>query len=103
MQIIFHQSVEKFMKHLSSDSASEMLRVVELLETYGHNLSMPHAKPIGNGLWELRIVSKRPLRVLYGFCEREVVLVHALKKQKTALLPQDVKIAKKRFDEYCAS
>ena len=103
MKIISHQSVEKFIKHLDFDSASEMLRVVELLETYGHKLSMPHAKPIGNGLWELRIVSKRSLRVLYGFCGKEAVLVVALKKKKVSLLQREVKIAKKRLDEYCAS
>jgi len=103
MKIIFHKSVEKFIKNLDADSTSEMLGMVELLETYGHSLSMPHAKPIGNGLWELRIVSKRPLRVLYGFCGKEAVLVIALKKQKESLLQRDIKIAKKRLDEYCIS
>jgi len=75
MKIVLHQSVEKFIKNFDPESASEILRVVGLLERYGHSLSMPHTKPIGNGLWELRIVSKRPLRVLYGFCGREAVLV----------------------------
>jgi len=103
MKIVLHQSVEKFIKNFDPESASEILRVVGLLERYGHSLSMPHTKPIGNGLWELRIVSKRPLRVLYGFCGREAVLVNALKKQKMSLLSRDVKIAKKRLDEYCTS
>lgn len=103
MKIIFHQSVEKFIKCLDPNSASEMLRMVELLEIYGHSLSMPHTKPIGDGLLELRVVSKRPLRILYGFCNGKAVLVIALKKQRRALLLRDVKIAKRRLDKYCTS
>lgn len=101
MNIVLHQSVEKFIKHLDRGSATEMLRAIELLGTYGHLLSMPHTKPVGGGLWELRIIGKRPLRILYGFCKKEIVLVSALKKQRPALLPREIKVAGKRLEEYC--
>jgi len=80
MKILVHPSVEKFLKNLDSNFASEVVSVVELLEIYGNNLSMPHAKPIGGGLWELRITGLRASRILYGFDKKSIILLLAIKK-----------------------
>lgn len=96
-----HPSVERFLKNLDSGFAAEIYSIIELLETYGRNLSMPHAKPIGGGLWELRITGTQASRIIYGFYEDSIVLLVALKKQKTALLRRDIALSRKRFGEYC--
>ncbi len=101
MKTFIHPSVEKFLKSLDNNFAAEIFSAIELLETYGRKLSMPHAKPIGNGLWELRITGKHASRILYGFNKKNIILLLALKKQKIALLSRDIKIAKNRLIEYC--
>lgn len=101
MRIFIHPSVEKFLKNLDSGSTAEIVSMIELLETYGHNLSMPHTKPIGDGLWELRITGTHASRILYGFHKDRIVLVVALKKQKMGLPHRDIARAKKRLNEYC--
>ena len=101
MNILAHPSVEKFLKNLDSDFAAETYSTIELLEIYGHTLSMPHAKPLGNGLWELRVTGTHASRILYSFHKNNIVLLVALKKQKAALLRRDIALARKRFGEYC--
>jgi len=101
MKLFIHPSVEKFLKSLDNNFAAEVLSTIELLETYGKKLCMPHAKPIGGGLWELRITGKYSSRILYGFHKKSIILVVALKKQRMALPPGDVKVARRRLEEYC--
>lgn len=101
MKIVIHPSVEKFLKNLDNNFAAEVFRGIELLETYGRVLSMPHAKPIGSSLWELRISGKHASRILYGFHKKDIVLLIAIKKQKMSLMRRDIAIAEKRFNEYC--
>ena len=101
MKIFVHPSVEKFLKNLDSGFAAEIYSTIELLETYGHNLSMPHTKPIGGGLWELRISGRYASRIVYGFHKNSIVLLVALKKQKMALRRGDIILAEERFHEYC--
>lgn len=78
-----------------------MYHLIELLEEYGYELSMPVAKPVGKGLWELRSRTRPAVRILYGFCGGEAVLVHALKKQRQTLLQREVALAAERLHAYC--
>ena len=76
---------------------ADLIELIQLLERYGHTLSMPYAKPISGGLWELRRTGRPQVRILYGFHKGEAVLVHALKKQDATLRQKDVELAHKRF------
>lgn len=62
---------------------------------------MPYAKPIGRGLRELRYTGRPHVRILYGFCKGDIVLLRALKKQRRALKQSDVELAARRFAAYC--
>lgn len=102
MKIVVFFTVRAFLDSLDSPVQSEAYKLIDLLEQYGNALSMPVAKPIGGGLWELRLTGRPQIRMLYGFCEGIPVVVLALKKQRPALPQAAVALARKRLQEYCA-
>lgn len=102
MNVIVLRPVAEFMDSLDTPVRSDVLGLVELLQQYSHALSMPHAKSIGQGLWELRRTGRPQIRILYGFCRGDAVLVLAFKKQRSAVRQRDIELAHKRLAEYCA-
>ncbi|MDP2651602.1 MAG: type II toxin-antitoxin system RelE/ParE family toxin [bacterium] len=101
MKIVVLSSVYEFIEDLDAQVRSEAYRLLDLLEQYGHLLTMPVAKPIGGGLWELRLTGRPQIRMLYGFCDGVPVVVLALQKQRSALPQSAIALASKRFKEYC--
>ena len=101
MKITVLVTVHAFLSDLDLPVRSEAYKLLDLLERYGHSLSMPIAKPIGGGLWELRLTGRPQIRMLYGFCEGIPVVVLAPRKQRSALPRSDIALARKRFREYC--
>ena len=102
MKIVVLVTVHTFLEDLDLSVRSEAYRLLSLLEQFGHSLSMPVAKPIGGGLWELRLTGRPQIRMLYGFCEGVPIVVLALRKQGSALPQSAIILARKRFKEYCA-
>lgn len=102
MNITILRPVKEFLNGLDNFSRADSQHLIELLELYGHSLSMPYAKPIGRGLWELRRAGRPQIRILYGFCKESAVCVLALKKQREALREHDIALARRRLGDYCA-
>jgi|SRR3989344_2483243 len=102
MNIIVLRQVREFVDSLDMPLRSDVEGLIDLLKQYGHALSMPFAKPIGSGLWELRQTGRPQIRILYGFHRGEAVLVLALKKQRSALRTQEIILARQRFKTYCS-
>ena len=101
MKIVVLVTVHTLLNELDLPVRSEAYKLLDLLEQYGHSLSMPVAKPIGGGLWELRLTGRPQIRMLYGFCKGTPVVVLALRKQRSALPQPSIALARKRFGEYC--
>ena len=83
---------EAFIKSLHVRSRAKFFSVVELLEEFGRRLSFPHAKYIGDEIFELRFESvEGAIRVLYFFFDGEkVVLTNGFVK-KSDKTPQKEK------------
>ncbi|MFN8523947.1 MAG: type II toxin-antitoxin system RelE/ParE family toxin [Chloroflexota bacterium] len=83
------------------DVVADYSRLVELLREYGLELGLPHARPIGGGLFELRARGRDGIaRAFYCFARgRRVMILHAFvkKTQKTPL--QELRIARRRQRE----
>ena len=86
-KVVFFESkrgekpVEEFFYKQQLQAQSKMLHLFELLELYGSQLKMPHAKQLELGLYELRVRGKEEFRILYGFKQTTIYLLHAFKKQ----------------------
>ena len=80
---------------------SRYFRLTDLIIEFGANLGMPHTKPIGNGLFELRVKSKEGIARVF-FCTKvgkRIIMLHVFIK-KTQKIPQkELIIAKKRMLE----
>ena len=61
------QVVAEFINSLDIHTKARIIRKINLLETYGNNLGMPHSKTLGNGLLELRVRGKHEVRIFYAY------------------------------------
>lgn len=101
MNVVVLEPVREFIDTLDMRVQSNVRRLLFLLHDYGHSLSMPYAKPIGGGLWELRKIGRPQIRILYGFCKGNAVVLCAFKKQRPALSNKDIALARRRMEAYC--
>ena len=85
MEVSLLDQVEKFLSRLTEKELAKVIRTIELLETFGNQLGMPHSKSFENGLIELRVRGSREIRIFYCFHTSKAVLLHAFikKAQKT--------------------
>ena len=93
--------VEDFIDRLADEEQVETAVGIDMLRSHGITLGRPWVAPLGKGLWELRIRSRRQLRILYFLhTERTFVLLHAFIK-KTREVPQsEIQIALRRMKQY---
>jgi phage-related protein len=89
--------VEEFIKVQQLRARAKIGHLIELLKTYGHTLSVPHAKRLRSELYELRIRGKVELRILYTFQKQTVILLHGFRKQTQKTPQKEIDIALKRI------
>ena len=69
---------------------ARFLRISELLERFGpQRVGMPHIRPLGEKLWEMRLAGKAGIgRAIYtAIADRRLVVLHAFVK-KTQRTPR---------------
>ncbi|MFQ5903932.1 MAG: type II toxin-antitoxin system RelE/ParE family toxin, partial [Candidatus Binatia bacterium] len=57
--------IEDFINKLDRDEQVDMAVAIDMLRSHGISLGRPWVAPLGKGLWELRVRTRRQLRVLY--------------------------------------
>lgn len=79
----FDTQLEKFIYSLDEPTVAKVLRTIDLLETFGHKLTLPHSKKVHTQLFELRIRGKQEVRIFYTFYKDGAILLHGfIKKSK---------------------
>lgn len=92
--------VQKFIDSLPTIPHAKLLRQIDLLETYGSNLGMPHARAMGSGLLELRVRGQTDVRVFYALISgHRIYLLHGFVKKSQATPKKELNIALKRKTE----
>ncbi len=100
MEIRFsHPSIGKFIHSLEVATFAKTIRTLELLESYGYRLSMPHSKQIDRGLFELRIRGIQEVRLLYMFKNQTIIILHGFLKKSMQLPIKEVALALRRKAE----
>jgi len=94
--------VEEFVNGLNIHSQRKFVGTVELLESFGRGLSVPHAKYIGDEIFELRFESiEGAIRVLYFFFDGEkAVLTNGFVKKSNKTPKNEKKTAIGRREIY---
>lgn len=95
-----HKPVKDFIESLQKSTKSKIIRQLSTLETFGIEIGMPHSKPIGDGLYELRIRGKQEVRFLYIFAQGDTIYVlHGFIKKVMAIRSKDLAVARVRRRE----
>lgn len=91
-EVKYLESVTDWLDSLTDEQLESLGRLMKLLKLCGNNLKMPHSKPVGDKIFELR--EKRfGLRVYYMYMKKEVILmIHAGDKDSQK---KDILVAKK--------
>lgn len=107
-RILFYETpagnspVKDFIRGLSPTKRAATVEEIDLLEEFGVDLGMPHARPLSDGLWELRARAADGLtRVLYFAVKGHAfVLLHGVEKDQRTISDTDRKTALKRKKDY---
>ena len=84
------------------DILAKFLWISEIIEKIGpHEIGMPHVKPLGKGLFEIRASGKEGIgRAMYCMIKGRVVIILSEFIKKTQKTPPDeIKLARKRMAE----
>lgn len=98
-KILFNRNVESFIQELEKPTIAKVLRVIDLLEKFGHPLDLPHSKKISADLFELRIRGQQEVRIFYTFQRRNIVIFHGFIKKSQVIPRQEIKQAKRKLKD----
>jgi hypothetical protein len=93
MEVFQTGEVTKFIQALPKSLQRRIDRTTSYLEREGHMARMPYSKPIGHGLFELRVIGAVHVRILYFFHENQAILVCAVIKKRNDLILKDIQRA----------
>jgi len=86
-----------FINELSAKDRAKVNIAFNLLEEFGIQLGMPHAKRIEGRLWELRPGDNRLFYFLH--LERRFVILHGFRKQGMKTPEKEIATALRRMNE----
>lgn len=86
-----------FISGLSLMDRAKVNNGLRLLEEFGTDLGMPHARRIEGRLWELRPGDNRLFYFLYT--ERKFVILHGFRKQSMKTPEKEIATALRRMKE----
>jgi phage-related protein len=89
--------VLEFINNLNHKEKAKVNNVLRLLEEFGTDLGMPHARRIEGRLWELRPGEDRLFYLLYN--DHQFVILHGFRKQSRKTPENEIAIASRRMKE----
>lgn len=92
--------VSDFLDSLAENQQAKLLRVINNIELYGLNSVIPHLKKLsGTILWEIRVLGRDNLRVIYAVpMGKFVLLLHGFNKKTRKTSSKEISIAKVRLN-----
>lgn len=100
-KVLAHELAAQELSELPDRLRGQMYRLIERLETEGHQLRMPHSKVIGGGLFELRVNGANIARSLYCYAEgHKIYLLHAFVKKTEKTPASAIKLARQRLEDF---
>lgn len=97
-----NEAAEKEILNLSADLKARFLHMSELLLNFGPlNVGLPHARPLENKLWELRLKGKDNIaRSIYVLViKRRIIILHTFIKKTQKTPAHALQVARNRIKE----
>ena len=104
--VIATGSVSREIRGLSARHQADFLRIGELLCRYGpQEVGMPHVRPLGDKLWEMRLRDAGGIaRAIYFTTGgRRIVVLHAFEKRTQRTPRRSLDLARRRMQEFLSS
>lgn len=106
-EVLYYQSergespIEEFLLSLSVKARLKCLAYIDQLEQFGNRLPANIAAKVEGDLWELRpeFGGVEHRFFYFTFVDRQIVIVHAIKKKRQKLKSSDIATAQKRIAE----
>ncbi|MFH1868138.1 MAG: type II toxin-antitoxin system RelE/ParE family toxin [Candidatus Omnitrophota bacterium] len=94
--------VRDFIDSLDITAQRKFFYKIELLEEFGKRLPEPHAKLLGDGIYELRFEDQAgAIRILYFFfIGNKIILTNAFRKKRQKAPIKEIELARQRRNRY---
>lgn len=94
--------IKKFINSLEEKQQVKILRIFQYIQEYGLIAIIPHTKKLtGTDLWEIRILGKDNIRIIYIIPLNKTMLVlHGFVKKKQKTSRNDIDIALARYEDW---
>lgn len=94
--------IKDFINSLEYKQKIKIFHIFKLVIEYGINSVPQHIKKLsGTSLWEIRILGKDNIRILYIIPQRKtVLLLHGFIKKTQKTNPKEINIAIKRYRQW---
>ena len=93
----FDEKIEQFINSLEKPTIAKVLRTIDLLKRYGHQLGMPHSKKIDHWLFELRVRGRQEVRIIYIFRGENFVLLYGFVKKSQKIVNKELGTARQKL------
>ena len=93
---------EKFLDSLQKQDKAKIIRILRYVEVYGLITVLPHVKKLSSTpLWEIKILGKANIRVVYVTLQEDsILLVHGFSKKKQKTPAKDIDLAINRMKDW---
>lgn len=97
----FSESVQREILDLPAGFLGRYLRYSDRMEVFGPDLGMPHTRPMGEGLFELRLKAAEGIaRIFYcTMVGKKIVVLHQFIKKTDKTPPRELETARRRMRE----
>lgn len=97
--ILGENPVDKFLNSLSEKQQAKVMRAFEHIRQHGLVKPIPDIKKLtGTPLWEIRILGRSNIRLIYAVVFLgHVLILHGFLKKKNKTPSKEIKVAMKRF------
>jgi len=103
MEIIYsHEKIETFINSLDESTARRVFRLISRLEELGHKIRMPYSKNIESNLFELRLLGRVQVRIIYTYHDDHAVLLNIFIKKFWRIPRGEIEYAKEVLKRYIA-
>lgn len=107
-QVLFYETadgfrpVEAFLDSLAPKMRAKLVAMMMLLAEKGPSLRLPYTAPLGDGLFELRVIHGNDIvRALFFFCaEKRIIITNAFVKKQQKTPRREINLAKARRNDY---
>jgi len=92
--------VDDFIANLTDTTIAKIFWLLDLLEKYGPDISMPYVRKISANLFEIRVRKQESVRFFFTIKDKTIIILHGFKKKKQKIPEKELEIAKNRLTKY---